>query len=307
MLTGERQKLLTMETYLGQRVIGQAEAISAISNAVRRSRAGIQDPNRPMGSFLFLGPTGVGKTELTKALTEFLFDDPSNMIRIDMSEYMEKHSVARLVGAPPGYVGFEQGGELTEAVRRKPYSVILFDEVEKAHHDVFNILLQVLDDGRLTDSQGRTVNFKNTIIILTSNLGSDALGQQDPGEEISPKVRDQVMQIVRQAFRPEFLNRLDDIVIFNRLRLDDMKSIVQIQLEVLEKRLADKKITLHFKEDALQWLVEAGYDPVYGARPLKRVIQRQVQDPLSLKILSGDVHDGASVTVTVGAEGLELT
>ena len=306
MLTGEREKLLSMEEHLRQRVVGQEDAIKAISNAVRRSRAGIQDPNRPMGSFLFLGPTGVGKTELTKALADFLFDDSSNMIRIDMSEYMEKHSVSRLIGAPPGYVGYEQGGELTEAVRRKPYSVILFDEVEKAHTDVFNILLQVLDDGRLTDSQGHNVNFKNTIIVLTSNLGSEALSVNEPSGDIPPKVRDQVMQVVRQTFRPEFLNRLDDIIIFNRLHRDDMKTIVRIQLKTLEKRLADRKITLHFEEDALQWLAEAGYDPVYGARPLKRVIQRQVQDPLSLKILSGDVTDGSKVVVTVGSDGLEL-
>ena len=306
MLTGEREKLLSMEGHLRQRVVGQEDAIKAISNAVRRSRAGIQDPNRPMGSFLFLGPTGVGKTELTKALADFLFDDSSNMIRIDMSEYMEKHSVSRLIGAPPGYVGYEQGGELTEAVRRKPYSVILFDEVEKAHTDVFNILLQVLDDGRLTDSQGHNVNFKNTIIILTSNLGSEALSVNESSGDISPKVRDQVMQVVRQTFRPEFLNRLDDIVIFNRLHRNDMKTIVRIQLTTLEKRLADRKITLHFEEDALQWLAEAGYDPVYGARPLKRVIQRQVQDPLSLKILSGEVTEDSKVVVTVGTDGLEL-
>jgi ATP-dependent Clp protease ATP-binding subunit ClpB len=228
------------------------------------------------------------------------------MIRIDMSEYMEKHSVSRLIGAPPGYVGYEQGGELTEAVRRKPYSVILFDEVEKAHTDVFNILLQVLDDGRLTDGQGRIVNFKNTIIILTSNLGSEALSVNESSGDIPPKVRDQVMQVVRQTFRPEFLNRLDDIIIFNRLDRDDMKTIVRIQLKTLEKRLMDRKITLHFEEDALQWLAEAGYDPVYGARPLKRVIQRQVQDPLSLKILSGDVTEGSEVVVTVGMDGLEL-
>ncbi|MBY0281069.1 MAG: ATP-dependent chaperone ClpB [Alphaproteobacteria bacterium] len=306
MLTGEREKLLKMEEHLRQRVVGQEDAIKAISNAVRRSRTGIQDPNRPMGSFLFLGPTGVGKTELTKALADFLFDDSSNMIRIDMSEYMEKHSVSRLIGAPPGYVGYEQGGELTEAVRRKPYSVILFDEVEKAHTDVFNVLLQVLDDGRLTDSQGHNVNFKNTIIILTSNLGSEALSVNEPSGDIPPKVRDQVMQVVRQTFRPEFLNRLDDIIIFNRLHRDEMKTIVRIQLKTLEKRLMDKKITLHFEEDALQWLAEAGYDPAYGARPLKRVIQRQVQDPLSLKILSGDVSEGSKIVVTVGSDGLEL-
>jgi ATP-dependent Clp protease ATP-binding subunit ClpB len=306
MLTGEREKLLTMEEHLHKRVIGQDDAIRAISNAVRRSRAGLQDPNRPMGSFLFLGPTGVGKTELTKALAEFLFDDGSNMIRIDMSEYMEKHSVSRLIGAPPGYVGYEQGGELTEAVRRKPYSVVLFDEVEKAHHDVFNLLLQVLDDGRLTDGQGRTVNFKNTIIILTSNLGAEVLSQQEPNEDISIKVRDQVMAVVRQAFRPEFLNRLDDIIIFNRLRREDMLSIVRIQLENLEKRLMERKIRMEWTNEALLWLVEAGYDSIYGARPLKRVIQRQVQDPLSLKILEGSIPDDSTVTVKVGLEGLEI-
>ncbi len=306
MLTGEREKLLTMEDHLHKRVIGQEDAIKAISNAVRRSRAGLQDPNRPMGSFLFLGPTGVGKTELTKALAEFLFDDAANMIRIDMSEYMEKHAVSRLIGAPPGYVGYEQGGELTEAVRRKPYSVVLFDEVEKAHHDVFNVLLQVLDDGRLTDGQGRTVNFKNTIIILTSNLGAEVLSQQEPNEEISSKIRDQVMAIVRQAFRPEFLNRLDDIILFNRLRREDMLSIVRIQLENLEKRLTERKIRMEWTNEALLWLVEAGYDPIYGARPLKRVIQRQVQDPLSLKILEGSIQDDSTVTVKAGLEGLEI-
>lgn len=306
MLTGEREKLLSMEEHLRQRVVGQEDAIKAISNAVRRSRAGIQDPNRPMGSFLFLGPTGVGKTELTKALADFLFDDSANMIRIDMSEYMEKHAVSRLIGAPPGYVGYEQGGELTEAVRRKPYSVILFDEVEKAHSDVFNILLQVLDDGRLTDGQGHIVNFKNTIIVLTSNLGSEALSVHESSGDIPPKIRDQVMQTVRQAFRPEFLNRLDDIIIFNRLRREDMKTIVRIQLTALEKRLSDRKINLHFDDESLQWLAEAGYDPVYGARPLKRVIQRQVQDPLSLKILSGEVKEDSTVSVSVGPDGLEI-
>jgi ATP-dependent Clp protease ATP-binding subunit ClpB len=296
MLAGEREKILAMEDTLRKRVIGQDDAISAISSAIRRSRAGLQDPNRPMGSFLFLGPTGVGKTELTKALTTFLFDDESNMIRIDMSEYMEKHCVARLIGAPPGYVGFEQGGELTEAVRRHPYSVILFDEVEKAHKDVFNILLQVLDDGRLTDSQGRTVDFKNTIIILTSNLGSEALSLH---EEITPQVRDQVMASVKAAFRPEFLNRLDEILIFNRLDRKHMAQIVEIQIQQLAKRLDEHKMTLQLDEKAYTWLSEAGYDPAYGARPLKRVIQRSLQNPLATKILSGDLKDNDIIRVTV--------
>ncbi|MCX7338124.1 MAG: ATP-dependent chaperone ClpB [Alphaproteobacteria bacterium] len=306
MMTGEREKLTHMEDYLHRRVIGQDDAIKAISNAVRRSRAGLQDPNRPMGSFLFLGPTGVGKTELTKALAEFLFDDAANMIRIDMSEYMEKHSVARLMGAPPGYVGYEQGGELTEAVRRRPYSVVLFDEVEKAHKDVFNILLQVLDEGHLTDGQGRKVNFKNTIIILTSNLGSEAFLDKDIEDTITPKTRDYVMQVVRQSFRPEFLNRLDEILIFNRLRREDILNIVRIQLDTLIKRLAERKITIRFENDALLWLVEAGYDPHYGARPLRRIIQRQIQDPLSLKILSGEAGDGTFLTVRCNHDGLEI-
>jgi ATP-dependent Clp protease ATP-binding subunit ClpB len=310
MLTGEREKLLSMESYLQERVIGQHSAIAAISNAVRRSRAGLQDPNRPMGSFLFLGPTGVGKTELTKALAEFLFDDASNMVRIDMSEYMEKHSVARLIGAPPGYVGYEQGGELTEAVRRRPYSVILFDEIEKAHHDVFNVLLQVLDDGRLTDSQGRTVNFKNTLIILTSNLGAEIfrdLPADDKQDDIPTHVRDYVMQAVRQAFRPEFLNRLDEILIFNRLKQTDILKIVEIQLQLLAKRLSERHITLAWNKEALDWLAQAGYDPVYGARPLKRTIQHQVQNPLSLKILSGEVKDGSQVKIQKNNSGLEIT
>ena len=307
MLTGEIEKLLSMETYLEQRVIGQKVAIKAISNAVRRARAGLQDPNRPMGSFLFLGPTGVGKTELTKALAEFLFDDAANMIRLDMSEYMEKHSVARLIGAPPGYVGFEQGGELTEAVRRKPYSVILFDEVEKAHRDVFNVLLQVLDDGRLTDSQGRMVNFKNTLIILTSNLGSEAYlswenKDSNGGEEVPGLVRDAVMQAVKQAFRPEFLNRLDETIIFNRLHQNDLTKIVEIQLQLLANRLADRHITLTWDEEALKGLATAGYDPLYGARPLKRVIQHQVQDPLALKLLNGEIKEGQEVKVGWNAD-----
>lgn len=305
MLTGEKDKLLGMEDALRQRVIGQDEAINAIANAVRRSRAGLQDPNRPMGSFLFLGPTGVGKTELTKALAAFIFDDETNMIRIDMSEYMEKHAVSRLIGAPPGYIGYEQGGELTEAVRRRPYQVILFDEVEKAHKDVFNILLQVLDDGRLTDGQGRTVDFKNTLIILTSNLGADALTDHLEGD-LTPHMRDQVMMAVKQAFRPEFLNRLDEILIFHRLSRSNMAQIVKIQLQNLESRLAERKITLSLDAEALQWLAEAGFDPLYGARPLKRVIQRTLQDPLALKLLDGTLSEGSKITVSCDREGLVI-
>ncbi|MCX7343325.1 MAG: ATP-dependent chaperone ClpB [Proteobacteria bacterium] len=307
MLEGEKSKLLKIEECLHKRVVGQNEAIKAIGNAVRRSRAGLQDPNRPMGSFLFLGPTGVGKTEVCKALAEFLFDDESNIVRIDMSEYMEKHSVARLIGAPPGYVGYEQGGELTEAIRRKPYSVILFDEVEKAHRDVFNILLQVLDDGHLTDSQGRKVDFKNSIIILTSNLGSAALAHQPENESvIVPKVRDQVMASVREAFRPEFLNRLDEILIFNRLQKVDMAQIVEIQLKNLEKRLEDRQLHLTWDNSAIAWLCETGYDPVYGARPLKRVIQRTVQDPIALKILDGTVKSGDQLLLRQNGDALEV-
>lgn len=307
MLESEKAKLLKIEEHLHQRVVGQHEAITAISNAVRRARAGLQDPNRPMGSFLFLGPTGVGKTEVCKALAEFLFDDEASIVRLDMSEYMEKHSVARLIGAPPGYVGYEQGGELSEAIRRKPYSVVLFDEVEKAHRDVFNILLQVLDDGRLTDSQGHVVDFKNTIIILTSNLGAEFLANQPENEvNISTKVRDAVMQTVRQEFRPEFLNRLDEILVFNRLQKADMAQIVTIQLENLSKRLKDKLLTLMWNDAAVSWLAEAGYDAVYGARPLKRVIQRQVQDPLALKILEGSIKDGDKVNLCVNGDGLSI-
>ena len=307
MLEGEKSKLLKIEECLHKRVVGQNEAIKAIGNAVRRSRAGLQDPNRPMGSFLFLGPTGVGKTEVCKALAEFLFDDESNIVRIDMSEYMEKHSVARLIGAPPGYVGYEQGGELTEAIRRKPYSVILFDEVEKAHRDVFNILLQVLDDGHLTDSQGRKVDFKNSIIILTSNLGSAALAHQPENESvIVPKVRDQVMASLREAFRPEFLNRLDEILIFNRLQKVDMAQIVEIQLKNLEKRLEDRQLHLTWDNSAIAWLCETGYDPVYGARPLKRVIQRTVQDPIALKILDGTVKSGDQLLLRQNGDALEV-
>ncbi len=307
MLESEKSKLLNIEEHLHRRVIGQEDAITAIGNAVRRSRAGLGDPNRPMGSFLFLGPTGVGKTEVCKALAEFLFDDESNMVRIDMSEYMEKHSVARLIGAPPGYIGYEQGGELTEAIRRRPYSVILFDEVEKAHRDVFNILLQVLDDGRLTDSQGRKVDFKNSIIILTSNLGSDALAHQPDGESvIIPKVRDEVMHAVRAAFRPEFLNRLDEILIFNRLQKIDMEKIVEIQLKQLAKRLEDRQLMLTWEPSATTWLANQGYDPVYGARPLKRVIQKSVQDPLALKILEGRVKTGEQLILSQKDDALVI-
>jgi ATP-dependent Clp protease ATP-binding subunit ClpB len=303
MLEGERDKLLEMEAKLHTRVIGQDEAVAAVSNAVRRARAGLQDPNRPLGSFLFLGPTGVGKTELCKALAEFLFDDEQAMIRIDMSEYMEKHAVARLIGAPPGYVGYEEGGALTEAVRRRPYQVILFDEVEKAHNDVFNVLLQVLDDGRLTDSHGRTVDFKNTLIVLTSNLGSEYLANL-PEDQPAEAARDQVMAVVRASFRPEFLNRLDEIILFHRLGRDDMAGIVEIQLRRLAGLLEERKITLEITDAAKRWLAEAGYDPVYGARPLKRTIQRNLQDPLARQILEGTVRDGDRVRVDAGESGL---
>ncbi len=303
MLEGERAKLLHMEENLRRRVIGQEEALRAVSNAVRRARAGLQDPNRPIGSFLFLGPTGVGKTELTKALAEFLFDDERAMVRIDMSEFMEKHSVSRLIGAPPGYVGYEEGGKLTEAVRRRPYQVILFDEVEKAHEDVFNVLLQVLDDGRLTDGQGRTVDFKNTIIVLTSNLGSDILAAQPEGEDIAMAYKG-VMEMVRGHFRPEFLNRLDEIVLFRRLQRSDMAAIVDIQLARLRKLLADRKIALELDRNAMEWLAREGYDQVYGARPLKRVIQRSLQNALAGLILEGTVKDGETVLVSADGNGL---
>jgi ATP-dependent Clp protease ATP-binding subunit ClpB len=287
-----------MEEKLSTRVIGQDEALSAVSNAVRRARAGLQDPNRPIGSFMFLGPTGVGKTELTKALAGYLFDDDTALIRIDMSEYMEKHSVARLIGAPPGYVGYEEGGVLTEAVRRRPYQIILFDEIEKAHPDVFNVLLQVLDDGRLTDGQGRTVDFKNTLIVLTSNIGAEYLVNQKEGEE-TEAVRDEVMAEVRTKFRPEFLNRLDDIILFHRLQRADMTKIVDIQMARLQKLVADRKIKIDLDEQAKTWLANRGYDPAYGARPLKRVIQRHVQDPLAEQILAGGVKDGDTVHISV--------
>ncbi len=303
MLEGERDKLLGMEAALAKRVVGQAEAVEAVSTAVRRSRAGLSDPDRPIGSFLFLGPTGVGKTELTKALASFLFDDDSAMVRIDMSEFMEKHAVSRLVGAPPGYVGYDEGGVLTEAVRRRPYQVILFDEVEKAHPDVFNVLLQVLDDGRLTDGQGRTVDFKNTMIIMTSNLGSEFLSALPDGGTPSD-VEDQVMGVVRGHFRPEFLNRLDDIILFHRLGREIMGDIVEIQLKGLIARLADRKIALELDEKAKEWLAERGYDPVYGARPLKRVIQKAVQDPLAELLLAGTIGDGGNVRVSADEDGI---
>jgi ATP-dependent Clp protease ATP-binding subunit ClpB len=303
MLEGEREKLLRMEDDLHSRVIGQDAAVTAVANAVRRARAGLNDENRPLGSFLFLGPTGVGKTELTKAVANFLFDDDNAMVRIDMSEFMEKHAVARLIGAPPGYVGYDEGGVLTEAVRRRPYQVVLFDEVEKAHPDVFNVLLQVLDDGVLTDGQGRTVDFKQTLIILTSNLGSQALSQLPEGAD-SAQARRDVMDAVRAHFRPEFLNRLDETIIFDRLKRADMDGIVDIQMTRLQRRLAARKIELVLDEGAKQWLADEGYDPVFGARPLKRVIQRALQNPLAEALLAGEIKDGETVPVTAGAEGL---
>jgi ATP-dependent Clp protease ATP-binding subunit ClpB len=306
MMEGERDKLLKMEEVIGKRVIGQADAVRAVSTAVRRARAGLQDPNRPLGSFLFLGPTGVGKTELTKALAEFLFDDPNAMVRIDMSEFMEKHAVARLIGAPPGYVGYEEGGVLTEAVRRRPYQVVLFDEVEKAHGDVFNVLLQVLDDGRLTDGQGRTVDFSNTLIILTSNLGSQYLANLGEGEDVET-VEPQVMDVVRAHFRPEFLNRLDEIILFHRLGQAHMGPIVDIQVARVGKLLADRKVTLDLTDAARAWLGRVGYDPVYGARPLKRAVQRYLQDPLADLILRGEVKDGSTIRVDEGDGKLVLT
>jgi ATP-dependent Clp protease ATP-binding subunit ClpB len=303
MLEGERDKLLRMEDEIGKRVVGQAEAVQAVSTAVRRARAGLQDPHRPIGSFMFLGPTGVGKTELTKALAEFLFDDEQALIRIDMSEYMEKHSVARLIGAPPGYVGYEEGGALTEAVRRRPYQVVLFDEIEKAHPDVFNILLQVLDDGRLTDGQGHTVDFRNTLIVMTSNLGAEYLVNQPEGQD-SDAVHDQIMAVVRASFRPEFLNRIDEIILFHRLKRADMGRIVDIQMRRLAKLLEDRKITITLEAEARDWLAGKGFDPSYGARPLKRAIQKSLQDPLAELILSGRIKDGENVVVSAGSRGL---
>jgi ATP-dependent Clp protease ATP-binding subunit ClpB len=305
MLEGERDKLLRMEQELAKRVVGQAEAVQAVSTAVRRARAGLQDPNRPIGSFMFLGPTGVGKTELTKALASFLFDDETALVRIDMSEYMEKHSVARLIGAPPGYVGYEEGGALTEAVRRRPYQVVLFDEIEKAHPDVFNVLLQVLDDGRLTDGQGRTVDFRNVLIIMTSNLGAEFLVMQKDGED-SNAVHSEVMHVVRNHFRPEFLNRIDEIILFHRLRREDMGSIVDIQFRNLVRLLEERKIAVELDPKGRQWLAERGYDPSYGARPLKRVIQKNVQDPLAEMILGGEVVDGQTVVVSADKNGLTV-
>jgi ATP-dependent Clp protease ATP-binding subunit ClpB len=303
MLEGERDKLLRMEDEIGKRVVGQGEAVQAVSRAVRRSRAGLQDPNRPIGSFMFLGPTGVGKTELTKALASFLFDDDTAMSRIDMSEYMEKHSVARMIGAPPGYVGYEEGGALTEAVRRRPYQVILFDEIEKAHPDVFNVLLQVLDDGRLTDGQGRTVDFRNTLIIMTSNLGSEFLVNLGENDDVD-SVRELVMGAVKSAFRPEFVNRVDEIILFHRLHRTEMGAIVEIQIKRLSKLLEDRKITIDLDESATKWLADKGYDPAYGARPLKRVIQKEVQDPLAEKVLGGEVRDGSHIHVSAGSDRL---
>jgi len=305
MLEGEREKLLRMEEELGRRVIGQRQAVHAVANAVRRARAGLNDENRPLGSFLFLGPTGVGKTELTKAVAEYLFDDDNALVRIDMSEFMEKHAVARLIGAPPGYVGYEEGGALTEAVRRRPYQVVLFDEVEKAHPDVFNVLLQVLDDGVLTDGHGRKVDFKQTLIVLTSNLGAQALSQMGDGADPAP-ARAAVMDAVRAHFRPEFLNRLDETIIFDRLSRSDMDGIVTIQMARLLRRLAARKIVLDLDDAARKWLANEGYDPVFGARPLKRVIQRELQNPLAELLLGGEVRDGDTVPVTVGPEGLMI-
>ncbi len=306
MMEGEREKLLKMEEVIGTRVIGQEQAVVAVSKAVRRARAGLQDPNRPLGSFLFLGPTGVGKTELTKALAEFLFDDDSAMVRIDMSEFMEKHAVARLIGAPPGYVGYEEGGVLTEAVRRRPYQVVLFDEVEKAHSDVFNVLLQVLDDGRLTDGQGRVVDFSNTLIILTSNLGSQYLANMEDGQKVED-VEPQVMDVVRGHFRPEFLNRLDEIILFHRLGAEHMAPIVEIQVKRVQKLLKDRKITLDLTDAAKRWLGRVGYDPVYGARPLKRAVQRYLQDPLADMLLGGEVPDGSTVRIEEGDGALNMS
>jgi len=292
-----------MEDELAKSVVGQGDAVQAVSRAVRRSRAGLQDPNRPIGSFIFLGPTGVGKTELTKSLARFLFDDETAMVRLDMSEYMEKHSVARLIGAPPGYVGYEEGGALTEAVRRKPYQVVLFDEIEKAHPDVFNVLLQVLDDGRLTDGQGRTVDFKNTMIIMTSNLGAEYLTTLPEGAD-TDQVRDQVMDVVKASFRPEFLNRVDEIILFHRLQRTEMGAIVDIQMKRLISLLAERKIAIELTPEAREWLAEKGYDPVYGARPLKRVIQKFVQDPMAEQILSGNIPDDSAVAVDAGSDRL---
>ena len=306
MLTGEKEKLLKMEEYLSRRVIGQKEAISAIANAIRRSRAGISDANQPIGSFLFLGPTGVGKTELSKAVAEFLFNDERAILRIDMSEYMEKHAVARLIGSPPGYVGYEEGGFLTEAVRRRPYQVILFDEVEKAHPDVFNILLQVLDDGRLTDGKGRTVDFKNTLIIMTSNLGAEILNNAT-GADDGKKIRSAVMEVVKNSFRPEFINRIDEITIFHRLDKSAIKEIAQLQINNIEKRLSTRNIKLQVHDTAFVWIVNNGYDPIYGARPLKRLLKNNVENKLAIKIINGEIGDNDTAEVIVLNGNLEIT
>ena len=305
MLEGERDKLLRMEDVLRNRVVGQEEALAAVSDAVRRARAGLQDPSRPIGSFLFLGPTGVGKTELTKALAEFLFADEAAVTRLDMSEYMERHAVSRMIGAPPGYVGYDEGGALTEAVRRRPYQVVLFDEVEKAHPDVFNVLLQVLDDGRLTDGQGRTVDFRNTLIVMTSNLGSEVLASLPDGADVET-ARPLVMDGVRRHFRPEFLNRIDEVILFQRLGRAQMDSIVAIQLQRVERLLADRRMAVSLDPAALHWLGERGYDPVYGARPLKRVIQKELVDPIARKLLSGELEDGAIIDVHAGDGKLDI-
>jgi ATP-dependent Clp protease ATP-binding subunit ClpB len=301
LVEGEIEKLVQMENRLHARVVGQDEAVEAVANAIRRARAGLSDPNKPLGSFIFLGPTGVGKTELARALAQFLFDDDQAMVRIDMSEYMERHAVSRLIGAPPGYVGYDQGGQLSEAVRRRPYSVILFDEIEKAHPEVFNVLLQVLDDGRLTDGQGRTVDFRNTVIIMTSNLGSSYLLSNDD------EARGRVMEALQANFRPEFLNRIDEIVIFKPLSRDQIGAIVEIQLERVRERLMERDITLMLTGEAREWIANRGYDPTFGARPLKRVIQKELLDPLAMKLLGGEIHDGETVTVTAGPGGLVLT
>jgi ATP-dependent Clp protease ATP-binding subunit ClpB len=303
MLEGEMQKLITMEERLGQRVIGQEEALTAVANAVRRARAGLQDPNRPIGSFIFLGPTGVGKTETARALAEFLFDDERAMIRLDMSEYMEKHAVARMIGAPPGYVGYEEGGQLTEAVRRRPYSVVLFDEIEKAHSDVFNVLLQILDDGRLTDSKGRTVDFKNTVLIMTSNLGSREIQSVQDDEK---QVREAVLQELRLHFKPEFLNRIDDIVIFHQLSREQVAKIIDVQLDRLRAMLAERNVTLELDESAKELLMREGYDPTYGARPLKRAIQSYIQNPMAVKLLQGEIVPGQTVRVSANGDHLEF-
>ena len=308
LMQGEIEKLTHLEERLHQRVIGQDEAVSAVANAVIRSRAGLKDPHKPIGSFIFLGPTGVGKTELAKTLAEFLFDDENNLVRIDMSEYMEKHTVARLIGAPPGYVGYEEGGQLTEAIRRKPYSVILFDEIEKAHQDVFNILLQILDDGRLTDSHGRTVDFKNTVVIMTSNIGSQfILGYRETSEAAYERMKEQVLSVLRQSFKPEFLNRVDETVVFHALAEKQLEQIVAIQLQRLQKRLDDRNISLEITPEARQFLAKAGYDPSYGARPLKRAIQTYIENPMGQALSKGEIKDGDTVGVEAEADKLRFT